>query len=70
MMVLVLAPVPSICGWMLGSSRNSTEIASSRSVSLVKASFANASVFEFQLRGMTLMEAAENELGCSFALSR
>ena len=55
---------------MLGSARNSIETASSRSASLVNASFANASTFEFLLHGMTSMEAAENKLCCSFALSK
>ena len=32
---------------MLGSARNSTETASSRSASLVEANFANTSAFEF-----------------------
>ena len=58
---------------MLGSAGNSTEIASNRSTSLFEASFVNASVFEFLLCGMTLMEAmeaAENELSYSFAFSK
>ena len=52
---------------MLGSARNSTKTASSRSVSLVKVGFANASAFEFLLHGMTSIKAAENELSCYFA---
>ena len=55
---------------MLGSIKNSIEIASSRFASLIEASFANASAFKFLLREMTSMEAAENELSCSFAISK
>ena len=55
--------------WMLNSTRNSTETASSRSASLVEASFANASAFESLLHGMSSMEVAENKLSSSFALS-
>ena len=58
------------CKWMLGSARYLLETASSRSASFVEASFANALVFEFLLHGMTSMEAAENELSCSFAFSK
>ena len=65
-----VSSITSYCGWILGSARNSTETASARSVSLVKASFANALAFTFMLHGMTSMEAVENKLNCSFALSR
>ena len=68
-MVLVLASLPPVVGgcWVqLGT----PETASSRSASLVKASFANVSAFKFLLHGMTSMEAAENKLSYSFALSR
>ena len=54
---------------MLGSARNSKETAFSMFASLVEASFVNASKFEFLLYGMTSMEATENELSYSFALS-
>ena len=58
------------CGWMLDSARNSIETASSKSASLVEAGFTNVSVFEFFLYKMTSMEAMENKLNCSFALSK
>ena len=65
-----VSSITSYCGWRLGSARNFTEIASSRSTSFVETSFANASVFKFLLRGMTSMEVAENKLNYSFALSK
>ena len=58
------------CEWMLVSARNSIETASSRSVSLVEASFTNLLAFEFLLRGMTSMKATKNKLSYSFAVSK
>ena len=65
-----VSSITPYCGWMLDLVRNSTETLSNRSVSIVEASFANTSVFEFLLHGIISTKAAENKFSCSFALSK
>ena len=52
-----ISSIISDYGFILGSARNSMDIASSSSESLVEANFANASAFVFLDHGITSIEA-------------
>ena len=58
------------CGFILGSTRNFTDTASSSSEFLVEASFANASAFTFLDHGITLVKAMRKVSISLFAFSK
>ena len=65
-----ISSIISDCDFILGSARNSTDIVSSSSESLFKASFANTSTFAFLDHGITSIEVMRKVSISPFALSK
>ena len=65
-----ISSIISDCGFILGSAKNSMDIASSSSESLVEANFANASAFAFLDHEMTSIEAIRKVSISPFAFSK